>query len=353
MRKARAKCANAHLRTHFTPLKGYSKVRAQVRTSKSVQFEIWKDKSMKREDAEEYTQSLGQIVSGAWRQIALATRLGVPKALGMSTSQWVNDHLGGYVKLNREERRLAITELRENGHSQREVADILGVNQATISLDENSSKKLENTAQNDENSSPAPLDAMAALAVDGAAKPNGPTHRTSYAGKDDWGTPAEYIALARKAMGDIDLDPATHEAAQKIIRAAAHMTVDDDALSLKWHGRVWLNPPYSQPLIGKFIEKLIAELECGNASEAILLVNNSSDTAWFQRAASFSSSICFTKGRISFLGSDGPGLSPVQGQTFMYFGENYRRFESVFNGVGFTCCVTQSNSSEAEPGNSE
>ncbi len=38
---------------------------------------------MNKDDAEEYTQSLGQVVGGAWRQIALAKRLGVPKALGV------------------------------------------------------------------------------------------------------------------------------------------------------------------------------------------------------------------------------------------------------------------------------
>lgn len=181
----------------------------------------------------------------------------------------------------------------------------------------------------------------------------GPVHRISYAGKDDWGTPAEFIELARRVMGDIDLDPATHSGAQAIVGATKFFTIEDNSLSLEWHGRVWLNPPYSQPLIGQFIEKLLTELECGNASEAILLVNNSSDTAWFQRAAGASSSICFTKGRISFLGPDGPGLSPVQGQAFMYFGENYQRFESVFSKVGFTCCVTQSNSNEVEPESGE
>jgi hypothetical protein len=35
--------------------------------------------SMNRQDAEEYTLSLGQIIAGSWRQIALAQKLGVPK----------------------------------------------------------------------------------------------------------------------------------------------------------------------------------------------------------------------------------------------------------------------------------
>ena len=53
---------------------------------------------MKPKDAKEYTQALGQVVAGGWRQIALGQRLGVPKALKFSTDQWVKQRLGGYVK---------------------------------------------------------------------------------------------------------------------------------------------------------------------------------------------------------------------------------------------------------------
>ena len=41
---------------------------------------------MNHDDAEEYTQALGQIGGGAlWRQILLARKLGVPEALGSIT----------------------------------------------------------------------------------------------------------------------------------------------------------------------------------------------------------------------------------------------------------------------------
>jgi N6-adenosine-specific RNA methylase IME4/predicted transcriptional regulator len=103
---------------------------------------------MNREDAEEYTQSLGQIVAGSWRQIELAHRLGVPRSLGFAnTRQWVEDRLGGYVKLSITERIDAAKQLIEGGKSQREAADILGVTQATVSGDLKADKNLSERAE--------------------------------------------------------------------------------------------------------------------------------------------------------------------------------------------------------------
>lgn len=96
---------------------------------------------MRPEDAEEYTQALGQVVAGSWRQVALGKRLGVPEALGISTAAWVEDRLGGYVRLSITERREAVKELTAppeeggSGMSMREAADILGVGKSTVSDD--------------------------------------------------------------------------------------------------------------------------------------------------------------------------------------------------------------------------
>jgi N6-adenosine-specific RNA methylase IME4 len=90
---------------------------------------------MNQQDAEEYTQSLGQIVAGSWRQIALAKRLGVPKALGLDTQEWVRQRLGGYIKLGVEERREAAKELAANGESTRAIGSVLGVHHSTVQDD--------------------------------------------------------------------------------------------------------------------------------------------------------------------------------------------------------------------------
>lgn len=96
---------------------------------------------MSPEDAEEYTQSLGMITTGVWRQIAWAQRQGVPDAMGLTTEQWVRTHLGGYQRLPIEERREAVQELTAPedeggmGLSQRKAGEVLGVGKGTVQRD--------------------------------------------------------------------------------------------------------------------------------------------------------------------------------------------------------------------------
>lgn len=90
---------------------------------------------MNREDAEEFTQGIGQIVGGAHKVIASAQRMGVPDALGLTTQQWVNQRLGGYIKMTIGDRREVVNELAEEGMSTREIAGVIGVHHSTVAED--------------------------------------------------------------------------------------------------------------------------------------------------------------------------------------------------------------------------
>lgn len=157
---------------------------------------------------------------------------------------------------------------------------------------------------------------------------------TQGTGENEWHTPEQYLDLARAVLGEIDLDPASHEIAQKRVRAKKYFTLADNGLEQEWCGRIWLNPPYAQPLIANFIDKLIAELEAGRASAAIALTHNYTDTAWFQNAGTLADAICFTRGRVRFIDTDGGLAAPTQGQAFHYFGENAAKFIAEFASVG-------------------
>ena len=56
-------------------------------------------------------------------------------------------------------------------------------------------------------------------------------------------TPPKVIDAARSVMGGIDLDPASCEAANRIVAAANYITEAQDGLRYSWPGRVFLNPP--------------------------------------------------------------------------------------------------------------
>lgn len=158
---------------------------------------------------------------------------------------------------------------------------------------------------------------------------------TQGTGQNEWYTPKEYIEAAREVLGVIDLDPASSEIANITVKAKKFYSIDDDGLSKQWEGRVWLNPPYSQPQIGQFIEKLNDELTRQNVSEAILLTHNYTDTKWFHSAQNQCAAICFTKGRIGFLSPEGQKAAPTQGQAILYFGNDVHKFSKHFESFGF------------------
>lgn len=160
-------------------------------------------------------------------------------------------------------------------------------------------------------------------------------HRAQYTGEFEWYTPAEYVEAARAVMGGIDLDPASSNAAQQIVQAAEFFTAQDDGLTRAWHGRVWMNPPYAQPLIYQFIEKMIEQVTSGNVDHAIVLTHNSTDTLWFHRLEEIAVRICFTRGRIAFVDPQGNICAPTQGQAFFYMGDFPQAFDETFTKYGF------------------
>ncbi len=61
---------------------------------------------------------------------------------------------------------------------------------------------------------------------------------------EDYYTPVHLVAAAYKAMGGIDLDPASHWRANREFRISTFYHLHRSAFDNPWFGRVWLNPPY-------------------------------------------------------------------------------------------------------------
>ena len=135
-------------------------------------------------------------------------------------------------------------------------------------------------------------------------------------------------------MGGIDCDPATSEIANQTVKAKTIFTAKNDGLTQTWRGRVWINPPYAQPLMSDFAEAVSAKFESGEIEQACILVNNATETQWFQRMLSVASAVCFPKTRIKFLDPQGKPGAPLQGQAIVYMGDNVELFVAAFKSEG-------------------
>ncbi len=148
----------------------------------------------------------------------------------------------------------------------------------------------------------------------------------------EWYTPAKYIAAAREVLGGIDLDPASCQEANKVVKAGKYYTIEDDGLRHDWIGRVFLNPPYEVPTVAHFTAKLAREYESGFVDCGICLVNNATDAIWFHKLLGYP--VCFPVGRVKFTKPGGEAGGPRQGQAFFYLGEDVEKFSKVFSAFG-------------------
>ena len=153
-------------------------------------------------------------------------------------------------------------------------------------------------------------------------------------GENEWYTPNAFIDAARTAMGSITCDPASSEIANKTVRADMFFTKEQDGLNQKWKGNVWMNPPYAQPLVADFADAVCEKLEAKEIKQAIVLVNNATETVWFQQMLSVAVAVCFIKGRVKFLDPNGNPGAPLQGQVAICLGGDASRFQKAFAGFG-------------------
>ena len=323
----------------------------------------------------------GNILDG-YHRVRACQELGItnwPKVVrrGLTEEQKIEHALALNLHrrhLTRDQRRELVAKLRGQGWSLRRIAERLGVSKSQVERDASGvpfgtpatvtgadGKRYPATKpapvelperHEAEAPTPAPQPVPAKVEAEEAAEApaNGyysPTvvepldapapkpHVAYNSGNNEWYTPAEYIEAAVAVMGGIDLDPASSDEANRVVRATLYFTAEDDGLKQPWAGRVWMNPPYSQPLIQQFCEKLVAHVRAGEVREACVLVNNATETAWFQLLATVAAAICFPKGRIRFWSPDGQGGAPLQGQAVLYMGPRADIFAQEFKKFGF------------------
>ena len=160
-------------------------------------------------------------------------------------------------------------------------------------------------------------------------------HVSNNSGENDWYTPPHIIAIGRATMGSIDTDPASCELANQTVMADVFYDEKQNGLIQQWSGNVWLNPPYSQPQIGNFIASAIEKYRKQEISQCCILVNNATETKWFQEILNACDAVCFLSQRVKFIDKAGnPTGAPLQGQAVLYMGNKIKEFVNQFSIAG-------------------
>lgn len=146
--------------------------------------------------------------------------------------------------------------------------------------------------------------------------------------------------------GQLDLDPASNERANKVIKATEVITEEQNGILTQWHGNIYLNPPYSQPLCDQFTNKFML----GDYRAGILLCNFDCSTNRCQLLLHTCQAVCLLKKRVSFL--DPKNLKPLAGNRhsqalFFNIGmcphwkaiDYLRRFITIFSESGFVMAL--------------
>ncbi len=158
---------------------------------------------------------------------------------------------------------------------------------------------------------------------------------------NEWGTPPRYIESARKVMGSIDVDPASNEQAQLIVKAGTYYTKKRSGIGKLLKGNVWLNPPYGRGEALPFSHDLVNNYRLGFTKQAIVLTNNVPDTTWWSLTiGQYCTAVCQLDHRIAFINPETglPERGNDRNQLFAYLGDNVEAFIAEFSQYGL-CSV--------------
>ena len=156
--------------------------------------------------------------------------------------------------------------------------------------------------------------------------------QTVYTGDNEWYTPDESAPSAR-SWGRLIWMPALCAGAGDR-QARTYYTLDDDGLRHPWHGKIYLNPPYTRTRLPR------SSPNCFRNSTPGIPPTRSWWSTIGRRAIGSSRwpheprAICFPDGKIPFVHATKNGLHPCSGQAICYFGPQVDRFAAIFVELG-------------------
>ncbi len=155
-------------------------------------------------------------------------------------------------------------------------------------------------------------------------------------------TPSSIIEAARITLGGvIDLDPASSEIANRVVRARKFYSKEYDGpklvcdgLKLIWYAdTVWMNHPFSKKGNPLWINKLIQHYKARDVKSACCITFASTSEKWFQPLMDFPQ--CFLSPRTNYIRPDGSLYrGATKGSVVTYMGSDVDRFRSAFAAFG-------------------
>lgn len=124
------------------------------------------------------------------------------------------------------------------------------------------------------------------------------SHQSARSESDCWLTPPAIIE-ALGGADSFDLDPASLPE-RPWPTARVHYTEQDNGLMLPWFGRVWLNPPYSNGPLSRFLGRMV---EHGRGT-ALIFARTETD-AFHRFVWGAATGLLFLRGRLNFHHADG------------------------------------------------
>lgn len=159
-----------------------------------------------------------------------------------------------------------------------------------------------------------------------------------------WITPQSLIKVVEQYFGGpIPLDPATED--NNPSGASNFYTEKTNGLDKDWSlfGGVFINPPYSKGSMPKWTLKIKEESDKGTPIIALLPCGARFSTRYFQSNALNSNlnAICFHKGRVKFLLTDGTiGKRNLYDSQVYGYNVDWPRFKAAFENIGRTLHIS-------------
>jgi hypothetical protein len=139
--------------------------------------------------------------------------------------------------------------------------------------------------------------------------------------------------MHRQFRGWADLDPCFDPTGLTLARQGYDIRQGQNGLVLPWRGKVWLNPPYSNP--APWLERASLLWRRGLA-ETVAIVNVQSGAKYWRRWVwgGGAQAVCFLEGRVAFLYDGIPENGNRHDQAVIYYGPHLAHFRRVWGRQG-------------------